>query len=428
MPEALVYPVRECNLLATEIPPIESLLIDMRKALEDFSGLYFNINHIHDVSISLEAAILDSNFVDLSAYHEATAIKESAGSIELVMSEINERMKSLEEILNKKAVIPTFLSTTNDLSVAFHMAINGSEIDWPFAEFVLERFLILWTDEKAKVEDSIFRQNVWNSSNFERNMIRLLQGGDFWRLRKSLKLIHKIIDDTDSLTVSSKVFNSLASILLCPMRSSDEDVERRWIYLIAKNREMSIDPGICRVINSFPYSQKGEICIAQNVLEIISSFINGDFCEGANEENFSYAEDMPKALVEILCEKKGNGSVIEVCLELLNSLEDNGWSEIFEKLVKCGICEALITLIKVYPHIENRVRLAIDVMLVILPYGANLGKFLNQELYVALVNVFHSQYHYEKLSLLVENIVDCLHDGPNCFHDLGITEGSSFFG
>jgi hypothetical protein len=32
MPEALVYLVRECNLLAAEIPSIEKVLIDMRSA------------------------------------------------------------------------------------------------------------------------------------------------------------------------------------------------------------------------------------------------------------------------------------------------------------------------------------------------------------------------------------------------------------
>jgi hypothetical protein len=97
-------------------------------------------------------------------------------------------------------------------------------------------------------------------------------------------------------------------------------------------------------------------------------------------------------------------------------------------LVKFGICETLITLIKVYPHIEDRVKLAINGMLIFIPYGMNIGRFMTQELYVALVNVFNSPYHYENLPILVENLVDCLDDGRQCYHDLGIPEGSSFFG
>jgi hypothetical protein len=47
-------------------------------------------------------------------------------------------MKSLKVILSKKVRIPKTLplSTADDVSAAFHIAVNGSEIDWPFAEGV----------------------------------------------------------------------------------------------------------------------------------------------------------------------------------------------------------------------------------------------------------------------------------------------------
>jgi hypothetical protein len=82
----------------------------------------------------------------------------------------------------------------------------------------------------------------------------------------------------------------------------------------------------------------------------------------------------------------------------------------------------------VYPHIEKRVRLAINAMLIITPYGENIGRFMTQELYVALVNVFNSPYHYENLPNFVENLLEWQDDGRKCFHDLGIPEESSFFG
>jgi hypothetical protein len=49
-------------------------------------------------------------------------------------------MASLEGILSKKAIIPTTLSTVDDVSTTFHIAVNGPEIDLPFSEMVLESF------------------------------------------------------------------------------------------------------------------------------------------------------------------------------------------------------------------------------------------------------------------------------------------------
>jgi hypothetical protein len=439
MVEALVYPLRECNMLANEIPSIEEALRVMRSGLIHASEY---LSEMQDASISLEAIILNSSNVDLSAHHEATAMRLSAHNIiDLAMSEIEERITSLEVILNRKAVIPTVLSTANDVSVAFHIAVNNSEIDWPFAEFVLERFSFLWTKEKAmihnKVEDSVFRQDVWYNNNFDDNMVKLLQEGDCWRVRKSLNLIDEIVDDADDLTVSVDIFNSLACILLQPMQSPEEYEERKWVHLIVKNQDKPINQDTSRLIDSFLFSEEGKVRISCNVLKIITTFINDntehdeDFQGGrSNEDNFIHASIIPKALVEILSEKKGNTShVIETCLQLLSFLDYYNWDSIYiDLLVDFGICRALIALIEYYPHLDFRVRYVIDVMISISARGNNIVCFTTPELFVALVEVFNSPFHYENLPIFVKRLLAVHDDARKCFMSLGIPEGSSFFG
>jgi hypothetical protein len=58
---------------------------------------------------------------------------------------------------------------------------------------MLKRFLILLTEEH--VQDVDFCQKVWNSNNFDSNMVKLLKGGDCWRIKKSLELIQNIVDN-----------------------------------------------------------------------------------------------------------------------------------------------------------------------------------------------------------------------------------------
>jgi hypothetical protein len=74
------------------------------------------------------------------------------------------RTESLETSLRRKLKIPATLSTADDISVAFHIAINPRQIDWPLAEAVLERFSFLWTEELATVdyngEGSVFGKAV----------------------------------------------------------------------------------------------------------------------------------------------------------------------------------------------------------------------------------------------------------------------------
>jgi hypothetical protein len=85
-------------------------------------------------------------------------------------------------MLNKSVIIPSTLSTADDISTAFHIAVNGLEttlscpdIGWSFAEAVLERFSFLWTKELEtvgyNVNKSAFRKAVWQNDNFGSNQI-----------------------------------------------------------------------------------------------------------------------------------------------------------------------------------------------------------------------------------------------------------------
>jgi hypothetical protein len=132
-------------------------------------------------------------------------------------------------------------------------------------------------------------------------MVKLLQGGKLLgRVSKSVELIQEIVDNVRYLTVSFGFFDSLASILLQPVLSPQEDEERILAYLIVKNQDKSIDCGISRLIDSFIYSRKRKTSVACNVLKIISRFIIQDNSDSDNEDNFQNALNIPKALVKVL--------------------------------------------------------------------------------------------------------------------------------
>lgn len=63
------------------------------------------------------------------ALEEATALKQSVRNQKLAISEIQERMASLEVSINTDAVIPATLSTAFDVSVAFHIAVNDKRTE-----------------------------------------------------------------------------------------------------------------------------------------------------------------------------------------------------------------------------------------------------------------------------------------------------------
>jgi hypothetical protein len=234
MSVAMAISTRECKFSAINIPPIAKALSLMKKEILNASLL---IPKIQVASISLEETIRNSQFIEASALHEATALKKSARNLKLAISEMQDRMTSLEISLSGNAKIPATLSTANDIAVAFHIAVNGPLIDWPLAETVLERYSFLGTKglnvNENMFVDSAFGEDVWNYNNFECNVAILLQGEDYWRVRKSVELLMKMVGNKCNLLVSVEIFSSLASILL--QEDQVEEEELKWVYLIAKN-------------------------------------------------------------------------------------------------------------------------------------------------------------------------------------------------
>jgi hypothetical protein len=193
-------PFRECTLSAIDIPSLATAVSGMENEISKTSSF---LPKVQQASIYLEQTIHNSHYVDLSAYEEATALKQSVHNLELAISEIKERMKSLKVILSKKVRISTTLSlsTADDVSAAFHIAVNGSEIDWPFAEAVLREFAFIRNKDVMDNRGRGREVKVWRNNDFECNIIKLLRGGDCWRVRKSLQLIRSIFCDAFSSEV-----------------------------------------------------------------------------------------------------------------------------------------------------------------------------------------------------------------------------------
>jgi hypothetical protein len=98
--------------------------------------------------------------MEVDFFQEATTLKQSANNLELAISELQDRMISHEfSLRGRNAIIPSTLSTADDIAVAFHIAVNSPVIDWPLAEMVLERYLFLGT-KGLDVNENIFVDNV----------------------------------------------------------------------------------------------------------------------------------------------------------------------------------------------------------------------------------------------------------------------------
>jgi hypothetical protein len=429
MVELLSSSTGDCNIHTISIPSISAALSIMTSEILNATLL---LPKIQDASISLEEIIRNSNYVDLSAQQEATALKQSAHKLghklKFEILEIRMRMVSLEEALSREPIIPTTLSTADDVSAALHIAvINRPKIDWPLAELALERFSILCTEEL--MTDRTFCQNVWSENCFDNSMVNLLMGGDCWRVRKSLGLIQNIVINAHDLTVSAGFFESLASILLQPMLSAVEDDEMKWVSLIAKDQNMALDPGISRLINSFLYSRKGKSSIAYNVLNIICVLTD---LESNDIEEFSPTLPFIEALVKILKEEKDNTDVLDVCLKLIRRLVTTDYDDCSDcpgcEVGIYGICQALVTIMSMYSFDEHKLNDIIEIIFVITPHGENTKKFLKAGLLRALVEVFNSPYHFEHFTELIQYLCEYDYDIFGQFYRLGIPEGSSCFG
>jgi hypothetical protein len=306
--------------------------------------------------------------------------------------------------------------------------VNGPEIDWPFAEMVLERFLFLWNEEKA-IADSEFRQAVWYGNNFDSNIVILLRGGDCWRVRKSLELIQKIVEGAHNITVYGDFFDSLASILLQPIRSSKEDEERKLVYLIATNQDRSLDFGVSRLIHSFLYSRKGKTDIAFSILKIISAFVCQEDSDGTNEDNLETAADITNALIKTLIEEK-NADVIWMSLELLSTkYDDDSYHSIFDPFIERGICEVLMCIMKTYPSDRNKIFLVIETIVYIIEKDSvHIDTFVSLGILNSLVKVFNkSPDQYECLRVIVDLVCTYNRNYISSFCALGVPRDSKFF-
>jgi hypothetical protein len=220
---------------AINVPSVATAISVLKQEILKASLL---LPKIQEASLSLEETVRNSRFVEESTHHEAFALKQSAHNFEhnlkFAIADIQERLASLELILSRNAIIPTTLTTVDDISVAFYIAVNGPVIDWPVAEMVLERCSFLFIEELATVaniiEDTFFAKAIWSAVCFESSMVRLLEEGDCWKLRKLISLISTMVKTDCDLKVSTKILNSLASVLLQPLRSSPEDEEMKWVY------------------------------------------------------------------------------------------------------------------------------------------------------------------------------------------------------
>mmetsp|Transcript_15346 Transcript_15346/g.14719 ORF Transcript_15346/g.14719 Transcript_15346/m.14719 type:complete len:404 (-) Transcript_15346:322-1533(-) len=370
----------------------------------------------------------------------------------------NNLRTSLEITQRRKSTI----STANDVSISFHHAVNGGpHIDWSFAELVLERYSVLWTEELAKVDNdnviinSVFEKSVWMNFNFESNLVKLLKSGDSWRVRKSLKFILQIVgdwrdyDSLRDLTVSVNFFESLASRTLQSMKSSQDDEEMKWVYLIRKEQKKIIPCDILRLINSFLYSRKKKNIIACNALRIISALVDEEISPKGNIIHFTEAPHIPKAIVQFLIEEKGNNDVVELCLHLAYALVtlpdvDNA-PAVRSNFLACGIHEALISIVEMYTSNYKKISYAIYIIYLIVQDKENIPVLISSGVLKALVQVYNSPIYIQKEGQITEEsmfndsdrnchigIVErlCASDESAIehFNELGIPEGSSFFG
>jgi hypothetical protein len=272
-------------------------------------------------------------------------------------------------------------------------------------------------------DDNDFRQCVWNS-NFDLNIVKLLKAGRLLgSVSKSVELIQKVVDDVHYLIVGVGFFDVLASILLQPVLSPQEDEERILAYLIVKNQDKSVDCGISRLIDSFIYSRKRKTNVACNVLKIISSYIVHDNSDNDNEDNFQNARNAPKALVKVLIEEKDE-NIIDMCLNLLIRLDSR---DDYLSMIAFGICEALMYIMKTFPLDQNKMDNVLDIIYEIIYYGDHIEIFVSLGLIHSLVELYNSPYEYNLIPSLVRSSCRYDEDIINQFIALGIPKGSNFF-
>jgi hypothetical protein len=196
------------------------------------------------------------------------------------------------------------------------------------------------------MEPDEFLEAVWDSHNFEINIVRLLGSGDISIVNKLLESFNKFQPFGSEVTLCAAFFDALASILI-------KVDDRKWMYLIAKNQDREIDHGISRLINSFLCSRKEKENIICNVLELLCNLTE----QLDDINNRQSILDVPnKALVQVLSEENVNDKIINYSITFLaavasydsgrdaevESMTEESYQIVRVDLVRFGIREVLM--------------------------------------------------------------------------------------
>jgi hypothetical protein len=129
---------------------VASILVALSVMKSEMTPL--TVSRVLDASKSLEKIIVQgSALCDVHTLQEANTLMRSAQKLELAISEIQERMISLEATLRNNTLISSTLSVSalsspDDLAKALEVALNGPGRDWTFAAKIIERFSFLYSE------------------------------------------------------------------------------------------------------------------------------------------------------------------------------------------------------------------------------------------------------------------------------------------
>jgi hypothetical protein len=266
---------------AIDIPSISIALSIVNSEISNASQA---IIKLQDASMSLDKAILSASSVNLISRHEIAQLPTQ--NFSLAISEMQDKMILLQEILSRNTVIPMDLLSADEIPLAIQEAANCPEINYALAELALETFSHLWrkamerkfAQGKEWKKKWVFPKAIWATHNFLGNIVKLLKGGDGRKIYNSIQLIMDIVDDDCPLECSCELFDTLALILLKRNTLPPENDQRNWAYLISKNQKLKVDHGILRLINTFLCSSRKQTInkISYNVLGMIRNFVGND--------------------------------------------------------------------------------------------------------------------------------------------------------
>jgi hypothetical protein len=220
--------------------------------------------------------------------------------------------------------------------------------------------------------------------------------------------------------------------------------------LNCKNKEREIDRDVSRLINSFLYSRKERRAITYNALRIMHAFIDQLPHNQAKTVRLWKGENIFEALVKVFIEEKHNTDISRVSLHLASTfvtLDDNGTAaasvltaptgdftflrhgndlrRVCFKFVNCGICEALMGIMKFYISDQDKINFALKI--VIFASIVSIKDLIAAGLLEVLSQVYNFSYHNRVFGNIVKIL--CLYDNniTYVFYKLGIPRVSSCF-